>query len=105
MGTKTPSYRIKAKIAARALGGESLEEISADTSHDKAEIAAWKESFVAGGIERIQRDFPPRSQQPSFPRPNPSMSSVGEALEDARPKLDCVPGCGVGGSCDPVVGC
>lgn len=72
----------------RVMAGESPTIVADGVDRDAAEVAAWVRSFRQGGEERLRRDFPSKSAEPSFPRPDPEMSEVREALEYAAPKAN-----------------
>jgi hypothetical protein len=82
-----PYVRLDAKIRAihRLIAGEEAEDLATELDASAAEIEEWRHEFEAFGKERIRDRFP-RPSNLSRPRPNPSISTVAEALQYAGPR-------------------
>ena len=79
-------YRVRVRAATRILAGEDPQAVAESLGRPVDEVTKWSESFIEGGTAQVRRDFPPSSSQPRFPRPDPQMALVAEALEYAKPK-------------------
>ena len=72
------SARKKADVVMRLLRGESLEEVSRDVKVEAHRLAAWRDDFIASGLEGLKAN--PR--QPEDRRVRELERKVGELTLD-----------------------
>jgi hypothetical protein len=72
------SARKKADVVMRLLRGESLEEVSRDVKVEAHRLAAWREDFIASGIEGLKAN----PSQPVDRRVRDLERKVGELALD-----------------------
>ena len=77
----------KVKAIKRLMAGEAAATLASEVGVTAAEVKSWKSEFESAGKARLKERFPAPSTRKK-PPPDPSISSVAEALEYAGPKPD-----------------
>lgn len=84
---KKVDHRMRVNAAERVISGVSLSEIATSYSTTTDEVQLWVQLFKEGGQRALRDQFAPMGKR-KHAAPDPSITSVGEALAYAADKAD-----------------
>lgn len=83
---KSPTNPQKIRAVLAVLGGNEIGAEASSLGVQVDELQSWVAAYQTGGSETLRQMFPPRSRAPRNPPPDPTMTTVAEALGYANPK-------------------